>query len=120
MSAISWCDAAFAPWFGCSKVSPAYDHCYNLHHAFAWRLTGTIPPSMSSCRQERRPKDGHHRALRISRVAPRRVSTGHDGQMIANRLSTVVDADQILVLEHSRVVEHGRHHQRRGICRTRP
>jgi protein gp37 len=28
MSAISWCDHSFPPWFGCTKVSPACDHCY--------------------------------------------------------------------------------------------
>lgn len=25
---ISWTDASFNPWWGCSKVSPACDHCY--------------------------------------------------------------------------------------------
>jgi protein gp37 len=25
---ISWCDATFNPWWGCTKVSPACDHCY--------------------------------------------------------------------------------------------
>lgn len=25
---ISWADATFNPWIGCSKVSPACDHCY--------------------------------------------------------------------------------------------
>ncbi len=34
MSAISWTDHSFAPWFGCAKVSPACDHCY----AEAWTL----------------------------------------------------------------------------------
>jgi hypothetical protein len=28
MSAISWTDHSFAPWFGCTRVSPACDHCY--------------------------------------------------------------------------------------------
>jgi ATP-binding cassette subfamily B protein len=39
------------------------------------------------------------------------VSAGGTTLIIAHRLSTVVDADQILVLEDGRVVEHGRHHQ---------
>src|SRR5574337_1981837 len=25
---ISWCDSTFNPWYGCTKVSPACDHCY--------------------------------------------------------------------------------------------
>lgn len=25
---IEWCDATFNPWIGCTKVSPACDHCY--------------------------------------------------------------------------------------------
>lgn len=28
VSAISWCDATFNPWIGCTRVSPACDHCY--------------------------------------------------------------------------------------------
>lgn len=27
-TAISWCDATFNPWIGCTKVSPACDGCY--------------------------------------------------------------------------------------------
>lgn len=27
-SAIEWCDSTFNPWTGCTKVSPACDHCY--------------------------------------------------------------------------------------------
>ena len=27
-SAIEWCDATFNPWIGCTKISPACDHCY--------------------------------------------------------------------------------------------
>lgn len=27
-SAIEWCDHTFSPWVGCTKVSPACDHCY--------------------------------------------------------------------------------------------
>jgi protein gp37 len=25
---ISWCDATWNPWIGCTKISPACDHCY--------------------------------------------------------------------------------------------
>ena len=28
VSAISWTDATFNPWIGCTKISPACDHCY--------------------------------------------------------------------------------------------
>lgn len=27
-SSIEWCDSTFNPWIGCTKVSPACDHCY--------------------------------------------------------------------------------------------
>jgi protein gp37 len=27
-TAISWCDSTWSPWEGCTKVSPACDHCY--------------------------------------------------------------------------------------------
>jgi ATP-binding cassette subfamily B protein len=37
--------------------------------------------------------------------------SGRTTLIIAHRLSTVVEADQILVLEAGGVVEHGRHHQ---------
>src|SRR5882762_5582980 len=37
------------------------------------------------------------------------VAAGHTTLMIAHRLSTVVDADQILVLEDGRIVERGHH-----------
>ena len=48
---------------------------------------------------------------RLIQAALRRLSAGRTTLIIAHRLSTVVEADQILVLEAGRVVEHGRHRQ---------
>ena len=48
---------------------------------------------------------------RLIQAALRRLSAGRTTLIIAHRLSTVVDADQILVLERGQVIEHGRHRQ---------
>ncbi|MDH3662345.1 MAG: ATP-binding cassette domain-containing protein, partial [Alphaproteobacteria bacterium] len=40
-----------------------------------------------------------------------KLASGRTTLMIAHRLSTVVDADQILVIEDGRMVERGRHHE---------
>jgi len=46
---------------------------------------------------------------RAIQASLREVSAGRTTLMIAHRLSTVVEADQILVLEEGRIVERGRH-----------
>ena len=38
-----------------------------------------------------------------------RIAHGHTTLVIAHRLSTVMDADQILAMEHGRIVERGTH-----------
>lgn len=41
-SAIEWTDSTFNPWIGCTKISPACDHCYaealmdTRHHRVKW------------------------------------------------------------------------------------
>jgi ATP-binding cassette subfamily B protein len=44
-------------------------------------------------------------------TALNKVSEGRTSLVIAHRLSTVVDADEILVLDHGRIIERGRHSQ---------
>ena len=43
-----------------------------------------------------------------------RLMQGRTTFVIAHRLSTVRDADQIIVLDHGRVIENGTHHQLLG------
>jgi ATP-binding cassette subfamily B protein len=45
------------------------------------------------------------------RQAMNRLRQGHTSFVIAHRLSTVRDADLILVMDHGRIVEHGTHRQ---------
>ncbi|HZO36328.1 MAG TPA: ABC transporter ATP-binding protein [Solirubrobacteraceae bacterium] len=40
-----------------------------------------------------------------------RLAAGRTTFMVAHRLSTVLDADLIVVMNHGRIVEHGRHHE---------
>jgi len=44
-------------------------------------------------------------------AALREIATDHTTLVIAHRLSTVMDANQILVMEHGRIVERGTHEQ---------
>lgn len=45
-TAISWTDHTFNPWIGCTKVSPACDHCYAeaLAKRYGWAKWGAGEP----------------------------------------------------------------------------
>ena len=45
----------------------------------------------------------------LIRQALKRLMVGRTTFIIAHRIQSVMDADQILVLEHGRIVQHGRH-----------
>jgi ATP-binding cassette subfamily B protein len=51
------------------------------------------------------------RAEKAIQAELERISEGRTTLVIAHRLSTVMDADQILVLQQGRIVEHGSHEQ---------
>ena len=46
---------------------------------------------------------------RLVQDALRRLSAGRTTLVVAHRLSTVIDADEIVVMDHGRIVEQGRH-----------
>ena len=46
---------------------------------------------------------------RLIQEAMQRVLAGRTALVIAHRLSTVIDADEVIVLDHGRIVERGRH-----------
>lgn len=52
---IEWCDHTFNPWVGCTKVSPACDHCY----AEAWAKRSGHPELWTG--QRRRTTDANWR-----------------------------------------------------------
>ena len=53
--------------------------------------------------------DSH--AEKAIQAALREIATDHTTLVIAHRLSTVIDADQILVMDHGRIVERGSHRE---------
>ncbi|MGM0595348.1 MAG: ATP-binding cassette domain-containing protein, partial [Pseudomonadota bacterium] len=51
------------------------------------------------------------RSERTILEALRRIASDHTTLVIAHRLSTVIDADQILVMDQGRIIERGSHHE---------
>lgn len=64
---ISWADATFNPWIGCTKVSPACDHCYAAEWAkrFAQDVTWGEPGIRAKHR--RTSKANWHQPLKWER-----------------------------------------------------
>lgn len=67
-SLIKWCDNTFNPWIGCSKVSPACDHCYaernnvfRFHRLESWDAHGDRSRTSKSNWKE--PLRWHRKAL---------------------------------------------------------
>ena len=66
----------------------------------------TSPLSQPPAAETPRPRSGDEIQGALSDV-----SRGRTALVIAHRLSTVIDADEILVLDHGQIIERGRHSQ---------
>jgi protein gp37 len=46
LTKIEWCDHTFNPWIGCTRLSPACDHCYaaELARRYGWATWGAGEP----------------------------------------------------------------------------
>ncbi|MHB1869623.1 MAG: phage Gp37/Gp68 family protein [Steroidobacteraceae bacterium] len=67
-SGISWCDATFNPWIGCTRVSPACAHCYAERWAARFgRVEWDGPPVRTSATNWRQPLAWNTNAVRLGR-----------------------------------------------------
>lgn len=55
-SRIEWTDHTFNPWVGCTKVSPACDHCYAKAYDHDVRAVEDIGRALRSVIESRRPR----------------------------------------------------------------
>jgi len=78
-TAITWCDSTFNPWVGCTKVSPACDHCYAErlmdHRMHTVRWGAGQPRKRTSSANWRKPLlwEREHDAFELAHGRRRRV-----------------------------------------------
>ena len=64
-SKIEWCDHTFNPWIGCTRISPACDHCYaaRIDHRFGGGHWGAgAPRKRTSASNWKKPLQWNRRA----------------------------------------------------------
>ena len=83
-SKIEWCDHTFNPWIGCTKVSPACDHCYA--EAFVSGRMGK--PQLWQGERQRTAENNWKLPLRWSRKAERE---GRRARVFCASLADVFD-----------------------------
>jgi len=82
-SAIEWCDHTFNAWLGCTKISPACDHCY----AESWaRRTGS--PELWQGERRRTSAENWLQPVRWNRVAE---AAGRPAKVFCSSLADVFD-----------------------------
>lgn len=61
---IEWTDSTFNPWWGCTKISPACDHCYaaDLDKRTGGNHWGNVPRRRTSEKNWNEPRRWQHRA----------------------------------------------------------
>ena len=91
-SAISWCDATFNPWIGCTKVSPACAHCYAERWAARFgHVVWDRPPVRTSAANWQQPIAWNAKAERTGRGL--RVFCASLGDVFDNALPDAWRAD---------------------------
>ena len=58
VTGIEWCDSTLNPWIGCTKISPACDHCYaaDLDKRFGGDHWGNVPRHRTSAKNWNDPR----------------------------------------------------------------
>ena len=85
-SAIEWTDHTVNFWIGCTRVSPACDHCYAERD---WSMTGRFPRVEWGPHGERSPTKDHMRE--VARIAAAAAKRGRRERVFINSLSDWAD-----------------------------